>query len=259
MLASLLLTAVAVTSASLDLASAQEPVTASKPSSRAAAPAIKALNPREAAATLATFKAANKDKDRSLTKRLAAIEALGKGSHQKLIKPLQTAVKKERQLTVRRAAAKALGHQPEKPAHKVIVKLLKDREILREPQLTAELIGSLSTAGYRRGKDWDLVEGMFEKDFASSHVAKQRAIIELAKAHAEVDAVDLLIRHIDEPAPVDPEALDNPPAEYWKARWHAWQAWREPVSDALFTITGLRFSTQAEARARVRKKRKTLK
>jgi hypothetical protein len=42
---------------------------------------------------------------------------------------------------------------------------------------------------------------------------------------------------------------DNPPQEYWEARWKAWAVWKGRVKEALFAITGQRFSTAAEARA----------
>jgi hypothetical protein len=70
----------------------------------------------------------------------------------------------------------------------------------------------------------------------------------LAKNHKELEALDLLLENLDEPAPANVDDPSNPPAEYWEMRWKAWRSWRDDVKEALFAITGQRFNTSAEAR-----------
>ena len=60
-----------------------------------------------------------------------------------------------------------------------------------------------------------------------------------------------------EPANVD--SPTNPPASYGKARWHSWAAWKGKVKDALFAITGQRFSTGKEAKAWLKENARKLK
>jgi hypothetical protein len=81
----------------------------------------------------------------------------------------------------------------------------------------------------------------------------QEAILELVIAHKETQALPMLLRNTDEPAPANVEAADNPPAEYWEARWKSWAVWKGKVKDALFELTGQRFTTAAEAQAWLKK------
>ncbi len=62
----------------------------------------------------------------------------------------------------------------------------------------------------------------------------------------------MLLNHIDEPAPVDVDAASNPPASYWEKRWKAWRLWRDDVKEALYALTGQRFSSGKEARTWIR-------
>jgi hypothetical protein len=221
-------------------------------------PAVEQLTDDEAKDVLAAYKLASRDRKASLAARVEAVEALGEGSHEKLVKPLVKIVARERALSVRRAAAKALGHQPPKHAHKALLKLIDDRAIRREPNLIADLVGSLDTAGYET-RDWEMLEKLFGTDYAEPHRPKQKAIIVLARNHEELAALDLLLANLDEPAPVNVNDPMNPPAEYWERRWKAWRAWRDDVKAALFAITGQRFNTSAEAREWLEKNRRELR
>ena len=81
------------------------------------------------------------------------------------------------------------------------------------------------------------------------HMSDAEAMLELAKEHQEPKALPLLLRHLDEPTPANVDAADNPPKEYWEARWKSWSAWRAKVAEAVFAITGQRFSSAQEAKA----------
>ena len=107
---------------------------------------------------------------------------------------------------------------------------------------------SLSRCGYAP-RQWPSIEDLFEKSYLPERVPLQLAILELVTLHKEAAAVPLLLRNLDEPAPADVDDPLNPPAEYWKERWAAWAAWRGKVKDALYVLTGQRFTTAAEAKA----------
>ena len=215
----------------------------------AAEAVVKPLSDREARTVVATFKKSARDKEARLAQRVKAVQALGKGRHKLLVKPLATAARKDPSMTVRKTAAQLLGHQPEKEARRALLKLIEGKD--RPPEVLAPLITSLSSAGYQ-SRDWKKLEDLFALDFNEKYTAVQQAILKLVTAHKEKKAWKLLIEHIDEPAPVEIEPLSNPPAEYWERRWKAWRVWRSDAKEALFVITGQRFSSKQEAKAWIR-------
>jgi HEAT repeat protein len=198
------------------------------------------------------------DKSTPLANRLAAVEALEKVAHEQLVRPLAQVVQRDPAITVQRAAARALGSQPSAKARPALLTLLADGEVGDRPETVADLIRALDRAGYEP-KDWSRLERAFERDFGEKHIPKQKALLALVANHKEVQAVDLLVRNLDQPEPADVHAADNPPAEYWEQRWKAWRAWHEDVRAALFTITGQRFGSAAEARAWLEKNGSRLK
>ena len=74
----------------------------------------------------------------------------------------------------------------------------------------------------------------------------------MLKANKEKQAWKLVVEHIDEPYPEEIDPLSNPPAEYWERRWKAWRIWRSDAKEALFAITGQRFSSKKEAKVWIR-------
>lgn len=189
----------------------------------------------------------------SLRDRMEAVEALAAGRNARLVEPLAKVVKVEKAITVRKAAADALGHQPEKETRRAIFVLLADNELHDVPQVQASLVNALSKAGYERGRDWEHLDGLFERSFEPERIPLQQAILRLVATHEEFDALDLLVDNLGEPVPADVHDPSNPPAEYWEARWKAWSSWRGEVKDALLRITGQRFSTAEEARVWIKK------
>jgi hypothetical protein len=235
---------------------AQDPGTAEKTPPPAAADAVlvKDLTYKEAKAALASFKASFGGKSpTTLAQRMEAVEELAKGRHDSFVKPLQDLVVRDKAISVRRAAAKALGDQPTKKARPAILRLIENPTVKREPLLLADLIGSLDRAGYDSKRDWKKIDGLFEREYGEEYVPLQKALLALITGKKEKQAVDLLLRNLGEPIPVDVDAASNPPAEYWERRWKAWQVWRQDVKHALLVITGQRFSTAKEARAWLRK------
>ena len=223
----------------------QEPAKTAEP-----APAqVKQLSDSDARAAVKAFKKHARNKKVRLADRVKAVEELGSASHKLLVTPLVKAVRADKSLVVRKTAAAALGHQPAKQTRPQLLKLLDEK---RAPEVLAVLIDSLSSAGYHP-RDWKTIERLFEKDFGEKYVAVQQSVLRLAVAHEEKQSWRLLSRHLDEPMPVDVDAPDNPPAEYWERRWKAWRIWRADVKEALFALTGQRFSSQKETKLWIKK------
>lgn len=188
----------------------------------------------------------------TLAEKSRALELFAGGSHKALVKPLAQAIETDKSVVVRKRAAELLAHQPRAEATATIRRLLKHPRVGSVPAVMGELIRGLARAGYERSM-WADVGDLFERDFHPDRVPIQEAVLDLVVAHQEKQALPLLLRNLDEPAPENVDDPSNPPAEYWEARWKCWSAWRGKVKDALFAITGQRFSTAAEAKAWLKK------
>ncbi|MCK5944282.1 MAG: HEAT repeat domain-containing protein [Planctomycetes bacterium] len=198
------------------------------------------------------FQQALKPKKVSMADRKRALAELQGGKSQHLIKPLQKFIETDRSVVLRREAIEMLGDQPKARAKKAILKLLGNARVTGNPQVQAGLIRSLSKAGYT-SKDWQEIDDVFAADYDNERIPVHEAILELVKVHEEKQALDLLLDNLDEPIPGNVDAADNPPAAYWKARWHAWAAWKSKVKEALKAITGQDFGSAKEARAWLKK------
>jgi hypothetical protein len=230
------------------LALAQEPL--SVPARAEPAPA-RALPDNEAKAAVATFQKAVAGSP-SMAVRTRALEHFAPGAHELFVKPLGRVVENDTAVVIRKRAAELLAQQPSKKAKPEIVRLIKSERVKDHATVLATLIAGLSRCDYQRA-DWQLIDGMFERDYAPGRVPVQEAILDLVARCKEKQAVDLLLRNLDEPVPDNVDDASNPPAEYWEARWKAWRVWRPKVKEALFALTGQRFSTATEARAWLRK------
>lgn len=184
----------------------------------------------------------------SMAEKSRALDKVADRSHERLLKPLAELVEKDKSVTLRKRAAELLRHQPVDAANAVIRKLLGNRRVQSHPGVMAELVRSLSHRGYT-ARQWGEIADLFMQGYEPERVPLQEALLDLITQHAEKQAVELLLQNLDEPAPEDEHDPANPPAEYWEARWKAWATWKDKVKEALFAITGQRFSTAAEARA----------
>lgn len=221
------------------------------------ASAVRELTDDEAKAAIAEFQKVAKAKAAPLRERVTAIEQLATGRHRTFVTVLVEVTRREKTLSVRRVAAQALGNQPPKQARPAILKLLGDEGVKDELLVLGDLVTALDRAGYE-ARDWKVIDGLFERDYDADRVPLQRAMLALIANHKEKQAVDLLLRNLGEPIPVNVDDPANPPAEYWEARWKAWQVWREDVKNALFEITRQRFSTPEEARIWIKKNGKKI-
>ena len=179
--------------------------------------------------------------------RSQALDDLAGGQNAQLVKPLADFVQSDDSVVLKKRAVELLGDQPADKANSAILQLL-DSKASDSAAVQAELIRALSRCGYEP-RHWQKIDDLFERNYDPSRVAVHEAILDLVAAHGERQAVPMLLRNLDEPVPRDVDGAANPPADYWKARWTSWSAWRSKVKDALFAVTGQRFSTVDEAKA----------
>ncbi|GAB4136969.1 MAG: hypothetical protein Fur0037_01850 [Planctomycetota bacterium] len=222
----------------------QEPKPAAEPADKEAPEQPRLYTSSQARTALREFTRAMRAKA-PIAARLAALDALGRGAHESLVKPLARVVASDKSTLVRRRASVLLGMQPGAAA--AIARLLEDRSLSDEPTVQADLVAAIARAGYEP-KHWATLEKLFEKDYAADRILLQERILLLAAAKREKQAISLLLRNLDEPLPENVDAPDNPPRDYWEARWKAWRSFRGKVKDALFAVTGQRFGSAREAK-----------
>ena len=184
----------------------------------------------------------------SMATKSRALEALAEGTHASLVAPLAKLVETEKSIVLRKRAAELIANQPAAAASAAIEKLLAKPKVTEQSAVAAELVRGLSRCDYD-SRQWKSLEPLFERDFTVERVPLQEAVLDLAMAKAEAAALPLLLRHLDEPVPSNVDHAENPPKEYWEARWKSWSVWRSKVKEAVFAITGQRFSTLPEAKA----------
>lgn len=182
----------------------------------------------------------------SMSEKNRALEAVATSSHKLLVKPLATVIETDKSLVIRKRAAELLANQPAAEANAMARGLL--RKLNAQPTVQADLVRVIAKTGYEPAH-WADLDGLFERQYATDRVGLQEAILDLVAEHKERRALPMLLRNLDEPAAENVEDAANPPAEYWEARWKAWSAWRGKVKEALFAVTGQRFSTASEAKA----------
>lgn len=213
---------------------------------------VEAWDDRRAKAAATKLTKVFKKKSTSMRDRNKALEEVALGSNKALVKPLTKVIETDKSIVIRRRAAQLLGNQPMKQANRSIVKLINHGRVESQPNVQAEVIRSLSRCGYEP-KQWKGLKNLFEREYALDRVPVQEALLELIAEHKEKQAIPILLRNLDPPKPANVDDPSNPPASYWEARWKSWQRWRGKVKDALFAITGQRFSTADEAIVWLRK------
>jgi hypothetical protein len=218
--------------ASEQVPKAQAPVDPPKP--------IETWDDRTAKAAVDEFAKALKGKP-SMNVKNKALEALATGSNKLLLKPLAAIVETDKSVLIRKRAVELIANQPAVEANAAIRKLLKNTKVTTQYAVTAELVRALMRCGYQSAQ-WNEIGDLFEREY---HLD----LLQLIETHKEKQAVPMLLRNLDEPSPKNVHAGENPPAEYWEARWKSWAVWRDKVKSVLFVLTGQRFSTEAEAKA----------
>lgn len=188
----------------------------------------------------------------SMADKNRLLDRWAEGANKLLVAPLAKLIETEKSVVLRRRAAELLGNQPTADAGKEIKRLLKSPKVAGHHTVVAELVRALGRTAYD-ASCWSDLEKLFESEIVLDRAPVQEAILELVIQKKEKAAVNLLVRHVDEPMATDPDSASNPPKEYWEARWKSWAVWKAKVKDALFAITGQRFSTGAEAIAWLKK------
>lgn len=211
--------------------------------------AAKALDDKSAKAVLDAW---NKVKNSSkFEDRLQALDQFGTGRHKTIVPALTTIAGTDKSPLLQKRAVELLVEQTPAEALAAIKKLLKNPKVT-DPMVQAELVRGIHRCGYDK-TCWADIEPLFERSYAQECLPLHEAILELAKVHREKQALALLLRNFDEPKPLDVDAADNPPADYWEARWKAWQSWRPRVADALEAITGQKFENAEAAKLWLKK------
>jgi len=232
----------------------QEPAPAKQPArpvdAAAPAPATKRVETWDDRAAKAAVDALARSLKtaQNLADRSAALEQLAGGANAQLVKPLVRLVETDKATTIQRRAVQLLANQPAATAGPALQKLLDNLRVKTSAPVAAEVVRALSRCGYEPGC-WDRLAALFEGNYSTEFVPLHVAVLELATAHKEKLSLPLLLRNLDEPVPTDVDAAPNPPAEYWKARWTSWSQWHDKVKEALYTVTGQRFASAAEAKA----------
>jgi hypothetical protein len=198
------------------------------------------------------FRKALKAKKVSMADRKRALTELKGGISTHLVKPLAKFIETDSSIVLKREAVEMLGDQTGKRTKKAVLDLLGNARVTGNPQVHAGLIRALGRSDYT-SKDWKEIADVFESDYDTERVPVHEAILELVRRHKEKQAIPLLLNNMDEPSAKNVDAADNPPAEYWKARWHSWAAWKTKVKEAMKAITGQDFGSAKEARAWLKK------
>lgn len=188
----------------------------------------------------------------TMLQKTRVLDRVAGGSNKLLVKLLAQIVETDKLLAVRKRAAELLANQPQPDANAAIRKLIKNAKVASANPVMAELVRSLSRCGYDKTQ-WSDIADLFDREYHLDRVPVQEAVLDLVIANKETQALPVLLRNLDEPLASNQHAADNPPAEYWEARWKSWSAWKGKVKDALFTITGQRFNSAEEANAWLKK------
>ena len=235
----------------VDPAPAPAPAQAQAPAPAAPARPVEAWDDKTAKAAVDEWNKLMKGTP-SMAEKSKALDRLAAGANKLLVKPLAQVVETDKSLVVRKRAAELLAQQPATDANPALRKLLKSDKLRNAPAVLAEVVRGVARSSYQRGQ-WGDLKDLFEREYHVERVPLQEAVLDLVIQHKEKDALDMLLGHIDEPTPVNVDDGSNPPQEYWEARWKSWSVWRGKVKDAIYAITGQRFSTAAEAKAWLKK------
>jgi hypothetical protein len=227
------------------------PAPAQSPAPAAPAKAVEAWDDKTAKAAVDEWNKLMKGTP-SMAEKSKALDRLAAGSNKLLVKPLAQVVETDKSLVVRKRAAELLAQQPAVDANQALRRLLKSDRLKAAPAVLAEIVRGVARSGYQRGQ-WGDFKDLFEREYHLERVPVQEAVLELVIQHKEKDALPMLLQHIDEPTPANVDDASNPPQEYWEARWKSWSIWRGKVKEAIYAITGQRFSTAAEAKEWLRK------
>ena len=184
--------------------------------------------------------------------RKEALERLAKYSNEALIATFTSALK-DRDPRVVVASIQAMANQPGGKAQSNLLRLLKNKKIIGDEALSAEVIRALGVTG------WDKRAYATLRDFYDDAAPKaKKELLRAFTAQKEIQSFSLFVDNLDEPRPKDVNAPNNPPASYWKAKYKEWTFIKSEVRRGLEAVSGRKFENAAEARswAKTREARK---
>ena len=218
---------------------------AEAPASQPAPKPARRLSDKEAADLTSHFRAKFKKKPPlGLTEKLREVEHLATVSHDKVVALVEQVLKDEPSAAVKKEAVKALQFQPVKATRRAVLAALVDPKHADVAEVAEMLVKALDRNGWEKGD-----AQLLEKFFPDAEPIVQQAVVRLIAGHGDKAGAKILVDLLDEPAPKDPNAANNPPPSYWEKRWKAWRTCRDEVRTTLEKWTGQKFTTGDEARA----------
>lgn len=180
--------------------------------------------------------------DTSLVTRLEAVEALAEIQHKSFVKPLLQILEHDPSSAVQTKAAKAIQAQPKKQVLPVAKKLLEEKRVLALGTLAAPMIRLIRYYGVGQNT-WNKLYRRFHDMGTNAQIA----LCEAVTARKDYEALTMLLRNLDPPAPANVDDASNPPASYWEARWKAWQAFKPSLQEGLKVLLGKSFEKSKDA------------
>jgi hypothetical protein len=222
-------------SAAFLLCGIQDPADAAAPSLPKPVPVA---DRKEAGDLLKQYREVSKKKNASMAQRLQGLELLASRQSESFLPEIRNALLNDRDAIVRAEAAKTLGKQQFAKSLPVVTQGLERARKNEDHVVALALVEAIERLGYD-GKLFDELCDLFNDEATEARV--QQRVIQLFDKAAEKRAFKLLVDNLDEPAPVEVDAADNPPAEYWERRWKKWAVWKADVSKALKNLAGIEF------------------
>ena len=192
---------------------------------------------------LARFHKAWKEAKKEPEACIEALKKVGEWDHPAIFKAVVKHIS-HKDHTVAVAAIQASARQS-KSFKKVASKFMRALKKEKRTNLVCGLLVGLGKIGYAKRDAIDVARKNFKRDTGERHKAATRYFGYIKYK----PAFRWLAEKLDAPQPGSVNSRTNPPASYWKARWHEWE------SNVAFTrwaisqlIEGETFDTKDEAK-----------
>ena len=185
------------------------------------------------------FKAARKNE----LKRVELLGRLGKWDHPEILKLARKLISDRSHLVAVAAVRVCVRQTSDKK--KTGSALLRALGKEKRTAVRCALLVGMGYLGYQNKRAKKEAYKFFRKDTTETHKAATRYLGYIK----DKDAFRLLAEKLDEPKSKSPNDPKNPPASYWKARWHEWETnviWTQWAISQL--VEGETFESTVEAR-----------
>ncbi len=173
--------------------------------------------------------------------RAAWLRAMVNGKHKQICDEILKNLK-DPAPEVRLEAVKLLGTQPCDASRAALLGLCRSPKSL-DPTLGPEAIRSLGAIGYG-AKGTKQLEEIF---YGTSVRDAKKAVVQAIGRQKDKQGLSLIVVLLDPPRPKDPNAADNPPAEFWTEKNDEWITYKDDVYAAFERITGRKFYSSGPA------------